>query len=64
MLDTDLRVLSNIGSSGSGEGELDFPIDISCDSTCRVYIAGFLPRTGVFTGWSFLRTIGHRGPCP
>ncbi len=48
VLDTDFRVLISIGSSGSREGELDFPMDVSCDSACRVYIAEFY-RVQVFS---------------
>ncbi len=63
VLDTDLRVLGSIGSSGSGEGELGFPMDVSCDSAGSIYIAEFY-RVQVFSqDGVFLRTIGHRGPC-
>ncbi len=66
VLNTDLRVLGCFGRHGSGQGELNHPVDVSCDSVCRVYIADIWnSRVQVFSHVGcFLRTISHRGSGP
>ncbi len=66
VLNTDLRVLGCFGRHGSGEGELNLPEGVSCDTVCRVYIAdNWNSRVQVFSqDGCFLRTISRRGPGP
>ena len=63
VLNSDLTFSSTFGKSGSGKGQFDCPIGVSCDDSGKVYVADTLNnRIQVFTAeGKFVRMFGKYG---
>ena len=63
VLTPGLKFLATFGEEGAGEGQLDSPYGVTCDSAGNVYVADYCNhRIQVFTAeGKFLRMFGKRG---